>query len=143
VVTSQKLTGLAVFLAGNKRADLSAEWRSHLSGESGAGLPSRRQPREAAGFVVAAVRYRVNDLAEAAWKPVDTVLESRELSNLVVVLMTLVISVYFLRRRGVYGVADHLEDIAVVSGSTYAAIHALRKYRDVKPPKRKPRRGRP
>jgi hypothetical protein len=40
----------------------------------------------------------------------------------------------------VYGVADHLEDITVVSGGTYAAIRGLRKYRDVEPPKRQPRR---
>jgi hypothetical protein len=141
-MTSQSLTGLAVFIAGEGRPELKAEWRSHLSGESGRGLPSRRQAREATGFVLAAVRYRLQDAADLAWRPVDTLLESRELSNLTVVLATLVIVVFFLHRGGLNDLADHLEQAAVVPTFALAMIHCGRRYRQVKPPKRKPRRSR-
>ena len=141
-VTSRRLTGLAVFIAGHRRGDLSDEWRSHLSGESGAGLPSRRQAQEAAGFVLAAVRYRLQDVTDLAWRPVDSLLESRELSNLTVVLATLVIVVFFLRRGGVNDLADHLECVPVAPASALWVINCGKRYRQVKPPKRKPRRGR-
>lgn len=140
MMTSQGLTTLAVRIAGSERVDVSAKWRSHLSGEFGAVLPSRRQPRDAAGFVVAEVRYRLSDAADSAWKPLDAVLKSRELSNLVVVLATLAISVYFLRTGGVYALMTNLGGVAVVTGLALAAIHGGRKYRYVKPSKSKPRR---
>jgi hypothetical protein len=139
-VTAKRLTGLAVFIAGQNRAVVSAEWRSHLSGESGTGLPSRRQARESAGFVLAAVRYRLQDAADLAWRPVDILLESRELSNLTVVLATLVIAVFFLHRGGLNDLANNLVNVAVVPASTLAAIHGGRRYRQVKPPKRRSRR---
>jgi len=139
-VLPDRLTGLAVFIAGRKRAAVGAEWRSHLSGENGVGLPSRRQAREAAGFVLAAVRYRIQDFTDLAWRPVDALLASREMSSLTVVLATLIIVVFFLRRGGVNDLADHLDSVAVVLAFALAAIHRGRQYRRVKPPKRKPRR---
>ena len=50
------LTRIAALLAGPKGTALSAEWASHLSGETGTGLPSRRQARDALGFVASAVQ---------------------------------------------------------------------------------------
>jgi hypothetical protein len=138
-VSPQQLAGLAVFIAGRERAAVRCEWRAHLSGETGTGLPSRRQAREAAGFVLAAVRYRFQDLTDLAWRPVDTLLASRELSSLTVVLATLITVVFFLRRGGQNDLADHLDSVAVVSAFALAAIHGGRRYRQVKPPKRKPR----
>ena len=139
-VTTKKLTSLAVLIAGQRGDVASAEWCSHLSGETGTGLPSRRQARESAGFVLAAVRYRLQDAADLAWRPVDTLLESRELSNLTVVLATLVIVVFFLHRGGLNDLADHLEQVAVVPTFALAMIHCGRRYRQVKPRKREPRR---
>ena len=68
---------------------MSREWCAHLAGETGAGLPEGRQVREAAGFVLAAMRCRFQDLADLLWQPVDALLASRELSSLVVLLPTL------------------------------------------------------
>ena len=138
-VTTRRLTSIAVFIAGDRGDALSDEWRSHLSGESGHGMSSRRQAREAAGFVRAALACRLHDAADLAWRPVDTLLESRELSNLTVVLATLVIVVDFLRRGGVNSLADHLDDIPVVPACMLWVIHRGRRYRQVKPPKRQPR----
>jgi hypothetical protein len=141
-VSPQRLTGIAVFLAGRKRAALGCEWRSHLSGETGAGLPHDRQVREAAGFLLAALRYRLRDAADFAWQPVDALLASRDLSNLWVLLATLSVVVVFIRHGGLYELADNLGSVAVIWGAAFGGIHVGRKWRGVKPPKHEPRRKR-
>jgi hypothetical protein len=146
-VSPQRLTGLAVLIAGRKRAGQGTEWRSHLSGETGWGLPRDQQVREAAGFVRAAVRYRlqdaadlVQDAADLAWRPVDAILGSRELSNLIVTLVTLIVAVISIHGAGLYGLVNNLANVAVVPAFALAMIHGGRRYRQVKPVKRKPRR---
>ena len=141
-VSPQKLTGLAAFIAGRQRATVGSEWRAHLSGETGTGLPEGRQLQEAAGFVLAAVRYRLQDAADLAWRPVDTVLGSHELSNLVVLLATLGMSVVFLRSGGFYNLCVNFQSVAAVWVAAYGLIRAGRWGRGVKPPKHKPRRRR-
>lgn len=76
-VSPQRLTGLAILIAGRRGDDVCCEWRSHLAGETGAGWPEGRQVREAAEFVLAAVRYRLYDLAELLWRPAEVLLASR------------------------------------------------------------------
>lgn len=137
---SERLANLAVFLAGRKRAVMGSEWCAHLSGETGKGLPAVRQVREAAGFLLAAIRYRLQDLADLLWRPVDTVLASRELSNLIVVLATLGVTVVFIRQGGLNGLADNLGSVAVVWGAALGLIHVGRRWRDLNPPERKLRR---
>lgn len=139
---SERLADLAVSLAGRKRAVMDSEWRAHLSGETGKGLPADRQVREAVGFLLAAIRYRLQDLADLLWRPVDAVLASRELSNLVVVLATLAVTAVFIRQGGLYGLADNLGSAAVVWGAAFGLVHVGRQWRDVRPPERKPRRRR-
>jgi hypothetical protein len=56
------------------------EWRSHLAGD----LSNQQKLYAALGFIVAAFRDRLRDLADLAWKPADRVLGSRTLSNLFV-----------------------------------------------------------
>jgi hypothetical protein len=151
-----------VFIAGHEREAVSSEWQSHLSGETGAGLSADRQVREAAGFVLAAVRCRLHDAADLiwkkadavlaavrrrlrgvaglAWKPVDAALASRALSGLVVLLATLGVSALFIREGGLYGLADHLEAVAVAWGAAMGLVHVGRQWSDVKPPERKTHR---
>ncbi len=140
-VSPQKLTGLAAFIAGPKRDVIAGEWRSHLLGETGTGLSEDRQTRDAVGFILAAVRYRLQDAADLAWRPVDTVLASRTVSNLVVLLVTLATAAIFTRQGGLYGLADNLVSVGVVWGAAFGLIHYGRQWRDVKPPERKPRRA--
>ena len=139
-VSPQRLTRLAMLIAGRQRTDVCCEWRSHLAGETGAGLPEGRQVREAAGFVLAAIQYRVQDIVGFAWKPVDTVLASRALSNLFVLLATLLVVMVHVHHGGLYELADNLEGVGVVWGAAFGLIHIGRQWRDVKPPERKPRR---
>jgi hypothetical protein len=138
-VSPQKLTSLALFIAGRERSVLGSEWRSHLSGETGSGLSADRQVREAAGFVLAAIRYRIQDTADFAWRPVDAVLASRKLSNLVVLFATLLVVMIYVHHGGLYELADDLEGVAVVWGAAFGLIHVGRQWRDVKPPERKAR----
>jgi hypothetical protein len=139
-VSPQRLTRLAILIAGRRGDDVCWEWRSHLAGETGAGWPEGRQVREAAGFVLAAVRYRLYDLAELLWRPAEALLASRVLSGLFVLLPTLCVSVLFFVAGGLLGLAEHLEDVAVLWGAAFGLIQAGRHWRDVKPPEHKPRR---
>lgn len=141
-VPPHRLLSIAVFLAGHKRADaIREEWRDHLSGTTGQGFPVERQAREAAGFVCAAVRYRLQDAADLAWRPVDAALASRELSNLIVMVTTLSVAVISIHGAGVYGLVSNLSNVAVAWVATYGLIRVGRWWRDVRPPERKPRRS--
>jgi hypothetical protein len=140
-VSPQKLTGLAVLIAGRKRAVIGNEWRAHLSGETGSGLSADRQVREAAGFVLAAIRYRLRDAADLAWRPVDAVLGSRALSSLFVFLASVGFSLWLMQKIGVYGLAQCLESVGVVFGAALGTIHVGRWWRGVKPPEHKPRQA--
>ncbi|WP_442817140.1 hypothetical protein [Streptomyces sp. NBC_01334] len=72
---------LASFVAGERRAHLREEWAAVLAGDPGNGvvLSSRRRMRYAVGFLWAAFRMRLRDLAAPLWMPVDWLLsvESR------------------------------------------------------------------
>jgi len=136
--SARRLTGMAVLLAGRRRACLGEEWRSHLSGEPGRGMSGRRQEKDALGFVVAAVRCRVQDTADLAWRPVDAILRSRTLSNLTAWLPTLAAIQLVFRRDGVYGLVTDAENLIALGGVLHGAIRAGRWWRGVKPPKRKP-----
>jgi hypothetical protein len=140
-IQPQRLTGLAICLAGRKRVDVGCEWRTHLAGESGAGLSADRQLRDATGFVLAAIRYRLRDGADLAWRPVDAVLGSRALSGLFVLLASVGFSLWLMQKIGVYGLAQCLESVGVVFGAALGTIHVARWWRGVKPPEHKPRQA--
>jgi hypothetical protein len=125
---------VAVILAGQKRSAVGEEWRRHLLGEPDHGLTQREQIRAARGFVWAAARYRLQDATDQAWRPVEAVLASRELSNLVVMVTTLGVAVIFIHGGGLFGVVSNLVNVAVVWSVVYALIRICRSWRDVKPP---------
>jgi hypothetical protein len=135
------LTRIAALLAGPKRAELRTEWASHLSGETGTGLPSRRQARDALGFVASAIRCRCSDAADAAWTPVDAVLKSRALSNLFALMPTGLAALILFRHGGTIGLLGSAESVSAIYLALYALVLAGRKYRDVKPPEPKARRA--
>jgi hypothetical protein len=140
-IPALKLLQLAVLIAGQGRAaSISAEWRSHLSGETGQGLTATQQIRAACGFVLASVCYRAQDAVDLWWKLADKVLESRRYSNAVVWLPTLFAVVLVIRHDGLYGVVTHYESLASLCGSLFLTIRFGRKWRGAKPPQRKPGR---
>ena len=80
----RSLTDLAVLLAGGGRPELRDEWQAHLAGESGHDPVTWPKVSQALGFVASAIRFRLADAADLAWRPADAVLGSRILSNLFV-----------------------------------------------------------
>ena len=141
-VSPQRLTNLAAFLAGPKRSSLLGEWRSHLSGETGCGLARKDQVRAARGFLVAAVRYRLQDARSLAWRPADAVLRSRTLSNLFVWGPVAVVLVAIVRHDGRFGLVADIQDPAALGAFLYGVIRTGRWWRGVKPPEPKVRRAR-
>ncbi|HLM90239.1 MAG TPA: hypothetical protein VK284_14685 [Streptosporangiaceae bacterium] len=144
----QSLTAAAAFLAGRKREAEHYEWRSHLSDLTGQGLSNRDQTRAALGFLWAALRFRLRDAANLlrdaanlACRPLDALLRSRALSNLLVLVPTLMAALYILRRLGTLGVLTSAEGISAIGGGLYGLVLAGRKYRNVKPPEPKARRA--
>ena len=133
------LTGFAVFLAGRKRMALHEEWRAHLAGESGHDRIGWRRTRDALGFIAAAIRCRLGDGADVAWRPVDAILTSRKLSNLLVFGPTAVAAVFILRDDGIVETLRSAGGIAAIGGMLYGLVRVGRWYRDVKPPEPKTR----
>jgi hypothetical protein len=110
----RSLTDLAVLMAGRRRLALRDEWHAHLAGESGHNPVTLRKIGQALGFLAAAIRYRLADSAELAWRPADAVLGSRALSNLFVwgpVIVTLFAIVHHDGRFGL--VADVQDPVAL------------------------------
>jgi hypothetical protein len=137
-LSPRSLTGMAVFLAGRKHSAVGEEWRCHLLGATGCGLTQRDQVCAALGFLWSAVRYRLRDAADLAWRPADAVLRSRTLSNLVVGIPVLAAVLAVLRHEGQYGLITNDQNIIGLGCGIYGTIRAGRWWRRVKPPKRKP-----
>lgn len=137
-----RLTGLAAIIAGRSRARADGEWKAHLGGNTGYGLPRATQLRLSLGFIRAAVRYRLQDAADAAWRPADAILASRALSGLAVVMTALPAALMFLVHGGLYSVLSNLENISVAAVFTYSLVRFGRKWRGVRPSEHEPRRSR-
>jgi hypothetical protein len=135
------LTDLAVFLAGRRGPALRDEWRAHLAGESGHDPVTPQKVKEARGFVLAAVRYRIGDAAATAWTPADAILRSWVLSNMFVLIPSSVAAVIILHHDGAVGLLVSAESIAAIGGTLYGLVRVGRWWRDVKTPEPKARRA--
>ena len=132
------LTLLAGALAGQEHSHLPEAWAADLRGNPEADEPPSlgKRLRLSAGFVVAALRCRLDDAAELVWRPVDALLSSWHGSNLAVILPVTIAVGLVLPREGFYGLITNAENLAVIAGAPYAAIKGLRKYRQIDKPKR-------
>jgi len=139
-ISVRGLTDLAALLAGRKRPTLRDEWRAHLAGESGHDPITWQKVKEALGFVASAIRCRCSDVADAAWTPVDAILKSRKLSNLMVFGPTTMAALFILRHAETLGVLTSAESISAIGFGLYGLVRVGRWWRDVKPPEPKARR---
>jgi hypothetical protein len=132
------LTLLAGVLAGRKHSHLLEAWTADLCGnlEADEPPPLRQRLRLSAGFVVAALRCRLDDAAGLAWRPVDALVSSWHSSNLAVLLPATIAVGLILPREGFYGLIANAENLGVIAAAPYAAIKGLRKYRQIDTPKR-------
>jgi hypothetical protein len=132
------LTRAAGLLAGRRHGHLRAAWEADLWGdpETGEAPSTQKRLRLAAGFVVAALRCRLDDAAALVWRPVDLLLSSWHGSNLAVLLPATIAVGLVLPREGFYGLIANAENLGVIAAAPYAAIRGLRKYRQIDAPKR-------
>lgn len=139
-LSARSLTNMAALLAGRRRLGLRQEWVAHLAGEDGHDQASWQKVKQAFGFLVSAVRFRLSDTSNAAWTPIDAILRSRTLSNLCVIIPTTAASSLVLRHEGMLGVITSAESFAAITATLYAVIRTGRWWRNVKPPEPKARR---
>jgi hypothetical protein len=133
--SARGITSMAALIAGPKRRpDLLEEWRTLL-----AATTSRRKVLMAHGFILGAFKMRLRDLADLAWIPTDRILGSRTLSNLFVLIPTVIFGLVIFRHAGTIGIMESMEDISVVAGGFYGLIRCGRWWRSVKPPAPRPR----
>ena len=133
------LAALAGRIAGRRHAHLRDAWAADLCGDpEAAGDPpsAHRRMQLAEGFVVAALRCRLDDVVALAWQPVDTLLGSWRGSQTAICLPATVAVGLILSREGLYGLISNAENLAVIAAAPYAAIKGLRKYRKIDIPKR-------
>jgi hypothetical protein len=137
-----RTAGLAGRLAGRRHAHAGEEWQADLRdlpGKTGRNLAALRY---ATGLLHAALIYRLHDAAELAWRPVEAILASRKLSNIAVSAPTLAAAVALIRHSGAYALVTSAGSLIAIGGFCYGAIRLGRSWRDVTPPKHRPRRAR-
>ncbi|MGW2645095.1 hypothetical protein ACWC2T_09295 [Streptomyces sp. NPDC001393] len=85
---ARRTLGLAYFIVGERRAHLREEWAAVLTGDpdNGIVLSPRRRMRYAVGFLWAALRMRLRDLAAPVWMPVDWLLSAESRTRGVIAL---------------------------------------------------------
>jgi hypothetical protein len=106
------------------------------NGRVAGGFPRNQYAR----FVLASVRCRLRSLNRQAWRPVDAVLASRGVSNLIAAIPTLAAALLVIRDGRMYGLINATPALVAIWGVFFGLILAGRRCREVKPPKRKPRR---
>lgn len=90
---------------------------------------------------MAALRFRLQDAADLAWKPVDAVLGSRTLSNLFAWGLVIASLIAIVRYDGRYGLVADDQDPVALGAFLYVAIKTGRWWRQIKLPEPKPRRA--
>jgi hypothetical protein len=138
---SQPTTSLALLIAGRRRSRLRDEWKSDLTGPDGEPVPPWLQLRHVAGYMIAALRYRmVNDLGDALGRVLDAILASRVRTAVVAFTLVAIQAGAILRLRGLSGLLAGADQPAALAGALALAIRWLRNCRGVRPTKRA-RRG--
>jgi hypothetical protein len=88
--------------------------------------------------MVAAMKYRLHDVAELMWRPIDAILASRKLSNLTVSIPIIVVIVAVVHHDGTYGLVSAGGSLIAFGGVLYGIILPGRRWRGVKPAEHKP-----
>jgi hypothetical protein len=134
---AQRLTGFAARVAGGRRTGVLEEWCAHLANQES----KWHGYKIAIGFLAAALQFRLADAADVAWTPVDAILKSRTLSNLLVLGISGVATIDVARYQGRLGVVVSAESLIGIGSLVYGLIRVGRWYRDAKPPEPKARRA--
>jgi len=133
-----QMIGVALFVAGHRRAYLRDAWRADMYvQDSDQLLPLGRRLRHGAGFLIAAAGYRlINDLGGMLGRLLDAILVSRPWTKAVITCLYAIPVVMVLSRQGAYGLVTNADQLALLATGLGAGLHGLRRWRGVKPPKR-------
>ena len=108
----------------------------HGDPETGELPPAVRRLQLAAGDVTAAIRCRLDDAAMLGWHPVDKLLASWYGSVLAMITPSAFAATMVMSREGFYGLVTNAENLTCIATASYLAVKALRRYRQISPPKR-------
>jgi len=134
VRATSRTMGLASLIAGPRRSHLREEWAAVLAGdpENGRELSVTAQLRLASGFLLAAIRMRVHDLAEPLWIPVDWLLSVEARSNTAIAMLVGGQAVYITGDGGLAALmSDIWEPCGIFGGALYVFFRWLRKARGI------------
>jgi hypothetical protein len=133
----RQVTGIALKMAGRQRAHLRDAWDSDLLDENGVPLSLSNRLRHVAGYVPAAIRYRIDDLAAVLGRALDAVLISQRRTRTIAgALFGIPVEMIF-SREGLYGLVTNADSLAALFAALCASVSWLRKWRGVKPPEKK------
>ncbi|WP_340379042.1 hypothetical protein U5640_29305 [Streptomyces sp. SS7] len=131
---ARRATGIAVRIAGHRRSHLRTEWGAILAGspEDGLSFSSRRQFLLALGFLLAAVRMRVRDVAGPAWRPVDWLLRTASRTNGFVAAVVGAQAIYIVDDGGLSVLVTEVwEPCGIAGASLFALARWLRRVRGI------------
>ncbi|GGN25794.1 hypothetical protein GCM10011578_060000 [Streptomyces fuscichromogenes] len=132
--TVQRLTRLAVRVAGARRSHLLSEWGAVLTGaadENRTAQPSRHVIL-ALGFLHAALRMRAHDIFYSAWHPIDWLLVSAIRTNSFIATAVGIQGIYITVHSGLYGlVVEVWEPCGLLGASLFALTRWLRRIRGI------------
>jgi hypothetical protein len=117
----------AVVLAGKRRSHLREEWRAHLDGRT-----AWQRRGDVGGFLLAAVRMRLRDLARPVWRPVDWVLATEDRTNAFIALPVALLALYICATEGVHAfIAEKWLGCPALAGVLYVFTRWLRRVRGI------------
>jgi hypothetical protein len=124
----------AITRPGSASDELNRDWEAVLTESQHSEIL-----HNAWGMVVTALCRRVDHAAQTCWRPVDYILRSRLLSNLLVAAPWTVVAWVLFRNGGIPNLLGHTEAVAAISGALRQLIVLGRWWRNTEPPDPKTR----
>ncbi|MCL3994948.1 hypothetical protein [Streptomyces lavenduligriseus] len=130
----RRTVSVAAWIAGRRRPHLRDEWATLLAAdpENGIVLSRRQRFHLVAGFLFAAVRFRLKDMVAPLWVPVDWVLASESRSQALVALLVGGQAVYIVGDGGFGALfTDIWEPCGTLGVGLYMLLRWLRRVRGI------------
>ncbi|MGI5458592.1 hypothetical protein ACQEWB_36580 [Streptomyces sp. CA-249302] len=128
-----KATWCAAKLAGERRNTLNA-WHAHLEGDpaNGVVLTRRQQRQYAAGFLRAALQYRLHDIAQPLWRPADWLLSKGSRTNGFIASVVGAQAIYIVDDGGIPALVTEIwEPCGAFGAGLYVLARWLRRVRGI------------
>ncbi|MFJ9347888.1 hypothetical protein [Streptomyces sp. NPDC101237] len=122
--TVRRAVGLAASVAGGSRSHLREEWMAILAGapEERLHLSSRQRSSLALGFLLAALRMRMHDVVQPAWRPVDWVLRAPSRTNAFIASVVGAQAIYIVGDDGFAALVTEVWEPCGIAGASIFAL---------------------